>query len=133
MPKNKIDDVRNLMIETIERLIDPEDPMDFRTANAVAQVGTVVVNSAKIELQAAKQLGIKPTVFVDSKPEPKLIEAGIVSHTDELENCKCGETIYPADVDKSARLGLGYPRCAECLSLMGTATRRTGTGANIVC
>lgn len=57
MPKNKIEDLRNILFETMEKLLDDDDPMDFDRAGAVARVAQVVVNTAKVELAFMKQTG----------------------------------------------------------------------------
>lgn len=120
MPKNKISDLRNLMMETIERLIDPDDGMDAKTAVAISQLGNVVINSAKVELQAARQFGSENPDFFEiggaSQPV-KQISAAPVKSDLEIPDCKCGDVIYPADLERSDRLELNYPRCSECLSL----------------
>ncbi len=117
MPKNKIDDLNNLMFETIERLMDPDDAMDSKTAVAISQLGNVVLNGAKIRLQAAKILGSQNNAFFDDNESPKQIPATIRTEM-EVSNCKCGEVIYPADLARSEKLKLDYPRCAECLALL---------------
>lgn len=50
--KNNITAVRNLMIEAMERLLNPEegDTFDVPTAKAIAELGKVVVESAKTEV-----------------------------------------------------------------------------------
>lgn len=47
--KNKIEDLRNHLFETLERLKDDESPMDIDRALAIAEVGKVIVDSAKVE------------------------------------------------------------------------------------
>jgi hypothetical protein len=42
------------MFETIERLLDPDDKMDSKTAKAVADLGSVIVESARLELDVLK-------------------------------------------------------------------------------
>lgn len=122
MPKNKISDLRNLMMETIERLIDPDDAMDAKRAVAISQLGNVVINSAKVELQAAKQFGNQNPDFFElgnGEPQPvKQIKAAPVKSDLEIPDCKCGDAIYPADFKKSKSLALNYPRCGECLKLL---------------
>lgn len=120
MPKNKISDLRNLMMETIERLIDPDDPMDAKKAVAISQLGNVVINSAKVELHAARAFGKNnPDFFeVGNGSQPiKQIAAPLKSEL-EIPDCRCGGIIYPADLEKSENLSLDYPRCAECLRLL---------------
>lgn len=76
MPKNKIEDLRNLMFETMERLMDDEDDgMDIQKAKAIAAVAQVVVNSAKVEVEFLKEIGgIKGSGFIpDGVDERKLI------------------------------------------------------------
>ena len=52
MPKDKIQDLRHHLFETIEMLKDKE--MDIATAKAISNVAQVIVNSAKIEVQFIK-------------------------------------------------------------------------------
>ena len=54
MPRNKIEDLRNHMFATIESLMDEENPMDIDRAKAVAEVGKVIVESAKAEVMYLK-------------------------------------------------------------------------------
>ncbi len=101
MAKNGIKDLRNLMMETIERLIDADDPMDWRTAQAIAAVGNVVVGSAKVQLQITRLSGRQiPDELQNGKAESKQIanfsqsgkcvnHAASFGHTsDEAENCE---------------------------------------------
>ena len=48
MPRNKIDDLRNHLFETLEMLKDPDCPMDLERAKTIADVAQVIVNSAKV-------------------------------------------------------------------------------------
>jgi len=50
MPKNKLEDLRNHLFETLERLKDDEKPIDVERARAVAEVAQTILNSAKLEL-----------------------------------------------------------------------------------
>lgn len=119
MPKNKIEDLRNLMMETIEKLMDPDDPMDAKNAVAISQLGNVIVNSAKVELQAARAFGNSPTFFANGQKEVKQI--GVPIDVDaEIPDCKCGEPIFPVDYERSQNLQLNYPRCRECLEMLPT-------------
>ncbi len=49
--KNKNEDLRNHLFETIESLKDKDDPMDIDRAKAVAQVAQVMIESAKVEVK----------------------------------------------------------------------------------
>lgn len=48
--KNKIDDLRNHLFATLEALQDKEEPMDLDRARVIADVGAVLVESAKAEV-----------------------------------------------------------------------------------
>ena len=89
MAKNGIKDLRNLMMETIERLLDDEDPMDWRTAQAIASVGNVVVGSAKVQLQIARLQG--KTIHDDFNGNvPKQIEGQPpkeITHFSQADKC----------------------------------------------
>ena len=55
--KNKVEDLRNHLFATIEGLLDPDKPLDIERAKAVAQVGSVIIESAKVEVKALETLG----------------------------------------------------------------------------
>lgn len=74
MPKNKIEDLRNLLFETIEKLLDDEDPMDNLQAQSIANVAKVIVDSAKVEVEFMKHIGGIGSGFIPT--EPKQIESG---------------------------------------------------------
>lgn len=75
MPKNKIEDLRNLLFETMERLMDADDPMDIKQAATVAEVAQVIVNSAKVEVDFIKQTGHGGSSFIQNAgSEPKRIQ-----------------------------------------------------------
>lgn len=63
--KNKIEDLRNHLFVTIESLLDEENPMDLNRAKTVAEVAQVIVNSAKVEVDAIKAIkGHNGTGFI---------------------------------------------------------------------
>ena len=65
MPKNKMDDLRNHLFETLEALKDEEKPMELERARAVAAVAKVLVESAKVEVDFLKVTGaIRSTNFL---------------------------------------------------------------------
>lgn len=68
MPKNKIDDLRNHLFDTMERLLDPDDPMDIDRAEAVGKVAQVIVNSAKVEVDFMKHTGHGGSSFMQNLP-----------------------------------------------------------------
>lgn len=55
--KNKIEDLRNHLFATIEGLLDEENPLDIERAKAVAHVGSVIIESAKVEVKALEIIG----------------------------------------------------------------------------
>lgn len=55
--KNKIEDLRNHLFETIELLKDEESNMDIQKAKTIAGVAQVIVNSAKVEVDFLKAIG----------------------------------------------------------------------------
>lgn len=57
MPRNKIDDLRNHLFETLEALKDKDDPMEVDRARAVAEVARVIVDSSKVEVDFLKVTG----------------------------------------------------------------------------
>lgn len=63
MARNKINDLRDHLFETLERLKDGD--IDIATAKAMADVGQVIINSAKIEIDFIKATGSnKDTGFI---------------------------------------------------------------------
>lgn len=50
MKKNKIQDLRDHLFETIEKLKDEKSGITIEKAKAIADVAQVIVNTAKIEI-----------------------------------------------------------------------------------
>lgn len=48
--KNKMTDLRNHLFATLEALQDLDNPMDIDRAKAIADIGKVLVDSAKVEV-----------------------------------------------------------------------------------
>ena len=80
--KNKIDDLRDHLFETLEALKDKDEPMDLDRARAIAEVGKVIIESAKVEVDFLKVTGAsKSTSFLPTEEEtpparPQLAAAG---------------------------------------------------------
>jgi hypothetical protein len=55
--KNKIEDLRNHLFETLESLRSTEKPMELERAAAIADVAKVIVESAKVEVAFLKVTG----------------------------------------------------------------------------
>lgn len=71
--KNKIEDLRNHLFATIEGLLDEDKPLDIERAKAVCEVGQVIINSAKVEVDFINKVGGKGTGFI---PEDKMLSNG---------------------------------------------------------
>ncbi|GGK08847.1 hypothetical protein [Luteimonas terricola] len=54
MTKNKIEDLRDHLFETIEALKCEEKPMDLARAKAISEVAQTIINSAKVEVDAMR-------------------------------------------------------------------------------
>lgn len=70
--KNKISDLRDHLFEALERLKDPELDLDkeIQRAKAIKEVGSVIIESAKVEVEFINAVGGSGTGFI---PEDKLI------------------------------------------------------------
>ena len=57
--RNKIQDLRNMLFEQMERLMDDESNLETETkrAEAVAQIANVLVQSAKVEVDFLRMVG----------------------------------------------------------------------------
>lgn len=115
MPKNKIEDLRNLLFETMERLMDDDDKMDVDRARAVAQVGSAIVETGKAELQYLQLVGRGRSSFIEieppeppepvarlaaAPPPPALSEPIEISPDDRHEDL-CQKCVLP-DCDESS-------------------------------
>lgn len=58
MPKNRLEDLNNLLFEQIQNLVDPEKETDVKEqiskAKAVAELASVIVDGAKTQVQYCK-------------------------------------------------------------------------------
>jgi hypothetical protein len=65
MPKkNKMEDLRDHLFETIEMLKDPDSGMDVKKAKAIAEIGKVLVDSARTEIQFNNTIGGRGSGFI---------------------------------------------------------------------
>ncbi|MEI8142855.1 MAG: hypothetical protein WCG90_08315 [Chitinophagia bacterium] len=64
--KNKISDLRNHLFETIERLKDPELDLEteIQRAKAIKEVGSVIIESAKVEVDYLELMGGEESDFI---------------------------------------------------------------------
>ena len=56
MPKN-VEDLREQLFDTITALKDKDNPMDIERAKAIANVGQVIINTAKAEVDFINKVG----------------------------------------------------------------------------
>ena len=84
--KNRIEDLRDHLFETIELLKDNEKPMDIERAKAIAGVAKVMIDSAKVEvdhLKVLEGLGVR----VQANPDGT-IGSGFISAMPRLKAIK---------------------------------------------
>jgi hypothetical protein len=67
--KNKVEDLRNQLFLTLEKLQDGD--MEISTAKTIADVSQVLVNLAKVEVDFIKQVEGRGTGFFPVDPERK--------------------------------------------------------------
>jgi hypothetical protein len=65
-----IENMRAHLMAGMERLLDRQNPMDPEQANALANLGKVMVDSAKVEVAYLKVTGGVSTGFIDPKKNP---------------------------------------------------------------
>ena len=66
-----IEDLRTHLFATLRDLRDKDNPMDIGRAKAIADIGRVVVDSAKVEVNFLKTTGaLKSTNFLPDGDEP---------------------------------------------------------------
>lgn len=71
--KNKIEDLRNHLFETLEALKDKEKPMELDRAKTIAQVASVIIESAKAETRHLEVIGGVSSGFI---PQEEVTGAG---------------------------------------------------------
>ncbi|HBO8891526.1 TPA: hypothetical protein L5C98_001958 [Pseudomonas aeruginosa] len=69
--KNKVEDLRNHLFATLEGLLDKDEPLDIEWAKAVAQVSSVIIESAKVEVKAMELLDANGSKFLQIGEEPR--------------------------------------------------------------
>jgi hypothetical protein len=71
--RNHIDTVRDHLLETLSALRDRQQPMDVDRARAIAEVATVLVNSAKVEVAYLSATNQTSTPFLEVPPDRQFI------------------------------------------------------------
>ena len=94
MARNKINDLRDHLFETLERL--KEGDIDIATAKAMADVGQVIINSAKIEIDFIRATGsTKDSGFIKlGDGNEKLIWQTTNQHTPASLTSKLRSRVY---------------------------------------
>jgi len=62
-----IDDLRAHLFDTMKRLKDPEHPLDVKRAQAIVEVASVLVETAKVEIALAEATGAGGTGFIPDR------------------------------------------------------------------
>jgi len=105
MAKNKMTDLRNHLFETIEGLMDSENPMDIQRAKAVAGVAQTIINSAKLEVEYLKltdQLGGGSVFLEEPKPVPATVRPGLPQVTPVQKGLSIGKSLGAQKVNGAA-------------------------------
>lgn len=76
MPENTIDALRDHLFDTIKALKDKDKPMDIDRAKAITQVASVIVDSARTEVELVRVTGGMGSGFIPIKSNPTLPPAG---------------------------------------------------------
>ena len=82
--RNHIDTVRAHLLDTLADLRNRDKPMEVDRARAVAQVASVIVDTARVEVDYLKATNQTSTPFMDAQKTVTTTEglpAGIVSIT----------------------------------------------------
>lgn len=69
MPSPHIDQVRSALMDTLLDLRNKEKPMDVERAKAIAQVASVMVDTAKVENEYLKLTGQDRSNFLETPPD----------------------------------------------------------------
>ena len=70
----KIDDLRKVLFDVLEGLMDKTSPLDLDRAKAVSDVCQVVINTAKVEVDFMRVTGGLGSGFIENTQRPKVIE-----------------------------------------------------------
>jgi hypothetical protein len=121
--KNKIEDLRDHLFETLEGLRDKENPMEIERAKAVADVARVIVDSAKAENDFVKLTGSRGSGFIAPQP----VDAGEIRAAIEAGGGKQARLGSGNGAGKGDRLGL-IDRCPDPNCGGVIAPRTNGNG-----
>lgn len=76
--KNRMADVRDHLVATLEALQDSENPMDLARAKTVSDVAQTYINAVKVEVDAyrAADLATVPESIALPASRPRLVSGG---------------------------------------------------------
>jgi len=110
MAKNRLQDLRDHLFETLERLKDDDKPMEVERARAVADVAHAIINSAKLEIRFLEVTGQDTaSEFVGETPKRQALPTPTQENRESAEATSSG-----------ARVTKG-PRCLDCGELFPDA------------
>lgn len=72
-----ITDLRQHLMDTLAALKDRDNPMDPDRARAVAQVASVLVDTAKVEVDYIKATGQTNSTFLEAPPDGGVSHLGV--------------------------------------------------------
>ncbi len=72
--RKTIEELRNLLFTTIERVLDKDNPLDAAQAKAIANNGRVMVDTAKVEIEFMKNVGGFGSGFITNNRLPEMPE-----------------------------------------------------------
>lgn len=117
-----IDEVSHELLETLRSLRSRQQPMEIEWARAVAQVVSVPVDSAKVEVEYDRVTCQESAPFLDAPPNiPKLPPPGLEGITTPVGPIRTGPTrlISASFTSRSRQVTPPLPRDAN-----GTVTRQ---------
>ena len=76
MSSPNINDLRRHLLDTLAALKDRANPMELDRARAVAQVASVLVDTAKVEVDYLKATGQERSGFLEEQPDPSVAHLG---------------------------------------------------------
>lgn len=128
---NKIDDLRKHLFETLEGLRDKEHPMDLDRARTIADVGKVIVDSAKVEVDFMKVTGAtQSTGFL---PEAERVvpqrAIGAAPRGPALVAPPAGDVCVLCGVKLTAPLNIERGLCGSCSERPEAKTAMPARGA----
>ena len=84
---NDINQLRDIMFETLKSLKDQAQPLDVERAKAISNAAQVIINSVKVEIDYLRVSGGTGTQFIPDVPEPR----GLTVTTSKQQMSKSGK------------------------------------------